>query len=347
MIKIIIKNLSIVLFVFLFLAFIYIIYSQKTKLSSYEIGNKNVKEVSSSLLIGYNDPSIEIENTNRNELNEFIACYKEPVSINDFSEKLRNKFNEIESFFINSNNTASFSYEDLYSGLHISYNENQTYFSASTIKAPVILYIYHLAINGKLDLNQLVTYNSYHFVEGSGSIQFQPYGKQYTIKELTEKAIIESDNIAYKMLTSIVNLNEIKSFWKNLGSDTFWTNNNIWGQTNTKDGIIYMKELYKFTKNNTEISDELLNLYFSSVCKLININDNSIKIAHKSGWNSATIHDIAIVYDSEPYVIAIDTLMGYKDYKSFFNKASELINQFHKIYWDEKSDYCYSKTFKN
>jgi len=346
MIKIISKNLLIVFSIFVFLAFSFIIYSQTIKLNSYQNGNQNAQDIKSSLKLNYNDPSIEIQNTNNNELNNFITCYQEPVNVDDFSDNLKNKFYEIESLFKSADTAISFSYEDLYSGLHISYNENKQYFSASTIKAPVVLYIYYLYINGKLDLNQRITYKPSHYVEGSGTIQYEEYGKQYTIKELTEKAIIDSDNVAYQMLASIIDTNEIKSFWQKLGSETFWPNNKIWGQISSKDGIIYMKELYKFTKEHPEISDQLLNLYFNSVCRLININDKNIKIAHKSGWNSATIHDMAIVYSSEPYVISINSLMGYKDYTTFFNKASILINEFHEIYWDEKANYCYTKIFK-
>ena len=34
-----------------------------------------------------------------------------------------------------------------------------------------------------------------------------------------------------------------------------------------------MKELFKLTKDNPQISDEILNLYYKSVAKLINVED--------------------------------------------------------------------------
>lgn len=335
-----------VFIIFLFFSFAYIIYAQTIKLDSYELGNQNIEDLKTPLKAIYVEPSIQTKNANNNELNSFITCYQESINIDSFSDKLKNKFNKIENHFKSANATVSFSYEDLYSGLHISYNENQQYFSASTIKTPVVLYIYNLYANNKIDLNKLVTYQPIHYLEGSGTIKNQPYGKQYTIKELIQKTIVDSDNVAYKMLTTIVNTSEIKQFWANLGSETFWTNNHIWGQVNSKDGVIYMKELYKFTQDNPQISEELLNYHFSSVCRLININNTSIKIAHKSGWNSASIHDMAIVYSSEPYVISINSLLGYNDYTTFFNKASDLIHEFHETYWEEKSEQCYQKTFK-
>lgn len=346
MVKIMAQKFLLVFLIFLFLSFGYIIYSQTQELDSYKIGNQSTKQIRSSLKIDYSNPTIQVEKQNKSELNSFIGCYQEPIDINNFSANLKNKYTEIERHFKSSNGTVSFSYEDLYSGLHISYNENQQYFAASTIKAPVVIYIYHLYLNNKIDLNQVITYKPHHYVEGSGSIQKEPYGTQYTIKQLIEKTIKDSDNVAYKMLTTIINTQDVKQFWKNLGADTFWANNKIWSQSNSKDSLIYMKELYKLTENNPNISEELLKLYFESVCRLININNKNIKIAHKSGWNSASIHDMAIVYNSEPYVLSINSSLGYKNYTEFFNKASNLINEFHETYWNEKSDYCYNKVFK-
>lgn len=345
MIKIIIKKYFLVFLIFFIFSLIYIIHEQTSKLNTYALGNQSSKKIKTSLKIMYSIPTIQTEKQDKIELDNFISCYQEPININNFSNNLKNKYNEIENHFKSANEAVSFSYEDLYSGLHISYNENQQYFAASTIKAPVVLYIYYLYINGKIDLNKIITYEPIHYVGGSGSIQNQPYGTQYTIKELLKKTIVESDNIAYTMLTTLVNTNDIKTFWNNLGTSTFWQNNQIWGQTNSKDGVIYMKELYKFTESNPNVADEILKLHFDSICKLININ-NKYKVAHKSGWNSATIHDMAIVYHSEPYVISINTLLGYKDFTNFFNKASNLINEFHEIYWEEKANYCYEKNFK-
>ena len=52
--------------------------------------------------------------------------------------------NAIQNYFSSSGTMVSFSYEDLYTGLHLSFNENSQYFTASTIKSPVALYIYDL-----------------------------------------------------------------------------------------------------------------------------------------------------------------------------------------------------------
>lgn len=336
------KKTGIVLGVYFIIGLIYIAFSLSSKVKFYEKGGNSIDDT--KLNLTYNDTYIYEEDILDNNLSNFVSCYQEPMKQEDFTSEMKNKYNEIEKYFASSKQKISFSYEDLYTGLHISYNEHQTYFSASTIKSPVVLYIYKLYTEGKIDLNTVLTYQQRHYVEGAGAIRYKPFGTQYTINELIERTIVNSDNVAYTMLAYYVNSSEIKEYWKNLGAKYFWSNG-IWCTVTSEDASIYMKELYKFTESHPEIKEEMLNYYFKSVGRSIVLDDDSIKIAHKSGWNSAVAHDMAIVYAKQPYILAITSLQGNQDYDSFFGHASNLINEFHNLYWQEKSSYCYNKVF--
>ena len=336
------KKTGIVLGVYFIIGLIYIAFSLSSKVKFYEKGGNSIDDT--KLNLTYNDTYIYEEDILDNNLSSFVSCYQEPMKQEDFTSEMKNKYNEIEKYFSSSPEKVSFSYEDLYTGLHISYNENQTYFAASVIKAPVVMYVYKLYTEGQLDLNTVISYQPHHYVGGSGYIQFQPVGSQYTIKNLAEKAIVDSDNIAYAMLADYVAKKGVKEYWKNLGADYFWSGS-IWGSISSHDGAIYMKQLYKFINENTQVKEELLNYHFNSVARLISLNNKDIKIAHKSGWNSATIHDSAIIFDKQPYVLAIMSLKGYTNSNSYFSQASNLINEFHNLYWQEKSSYCYNKIF--
>ena len=148
------------------------------------------------------------------------------------------------------------------------------------------------------------------------------------------------------MLCARVNNTGIREYWKEKGVTTFWYGNSIWGKVNSKDGAIYMKELYKFLDEHPELKEEILSYYFKSATRLITLDNPSIAIAHKSGWTSASIHDMAIVYSEQPYVLSINSLLGYNNFSYFFSKASNLINEFHDMYWNKKSEYCYRKVFE-
>ncbi len=256
---------------------------------------------------------------------------------------MKDKLNEIYDLFNNSNYSLSFAYEDMYTGLHLSYNENQKYFTASTIKAPVEIYLYEQADQGKVDLEEYITYLSNYYLEGSGTIQYQPVGTQYKLRNLVKMALIESDNIAYQMTAYSLKYDDIKNFWKEKGADNFWSYG-IWGDISAHDGSIYMKELYNYSLGNTILSNELMDYFYNSVFGLIEADENT-KIVHKSGWHYELIHDMALVFDEYPYTLSIMTNRANADYADFFKNASKLVNEFHHLYWKNKSAICYKNAF--
>ena len=227
--------------------------------------------------------------------------------------------------------------------MHISYNEEQLYFSASAIKAPVALFLYKQADDGKVDLDSYIEYTSNFYVEGSGDIQYTELGTQYQLRELVQKAIVDSDNVAYEMISSISDELNIKDYWNKKGANNFW-NYSVWVNITAKDATIYMKELYNYYLTDSKLSNELINYFYNSVSPLITSKNNDL-IAHKSGCRGDIIHDTAIVFNEYPYVLAIMTNKGYADYEEFFNEASQLIAEFHEIYWKNKSNFCYTQAF--
>ena len=341
-----VKKLSFIFFKLLIIYFIgglmYIVYGLNNKLSKYDIKND---EYNGQIEVTYDNGSSNFKADKENSnIQKYIACYEYPIKKENFTIEMKEKLNEIYDLFKNSNYTVSFAYEDMYTGLHISYNENQTFFTASTIKAPVEIYLYEQAEKKKIDLNSIVTYTSNFYLEGSGSIQYQPVGTQYKLRDLVKMALVESDNIAYQMTAAQVNYNEIKTFWEDKGANNFWTSG-YWGNTSAHDGIIYMKELYNYSLTNSDISNEILDYLFNSVFRVIKGKNDSVKVAHKSGWHFEILHDTALVFDDYPYSVAIMTDMAYGDYSYFFNEASRLISEFHDLYWKNKANICYNQVF--
>ena len=310
------------------------VYEEKVK--NYENGNQKTIE------------NVKIENVEQiiKDIDEkkfmnLYSCFISPLDENSFSIEMKSKIDEINNYFNSINTNVSFAYEDLYTGLRLSYNAEHLYFAASTIKAPVIMYAYKMSNEGLLDLDEVLTYTPAFYIGGTGSIRYQKYGNTYTIRELAKKAIIESDNIAYAMISNKIKNSDIREFWSGAGSSTFWSNNSIWGNVKSLDGIIYMRELYKFLDQNDNVRSELLDYYSNASLKLINIENTPI--AHKSGWTNSSIHDAAIIYSNEPYVLSINTSLGESNFYPFFTNASKLINEFHELYWKEKQQICYNQ----
>ena len=340
-----VKKLSFIftklIIIYLFVGLIYLVYGLNNKLNKYDITNDVYV---GDIEVSYHENSNSFyADKNNNSVEKYIKCFEYPIKEENFTGDMKDKLNEIYSLFNNPNFSLSFSYEDLYTGLHISYNENQQYFTASTIKAPALIYLYEQADAGKIDLDSYITYNSNFYLEGSGTIQYQPFGTQYKLRDLAKMSLVESDNIAYQMSASTLNYNDVKSFWKEKGANNFWSYG-IWGNISSRDGSIYMKELYNYYLTDTELSKELMNYFYNSVFNVIEGPDN-VMIAHKAGWHFEIIHDMALIFDEYPYTLSIMTNRANADYIYFFKKASELINDFHNLYWENKANICYNQVF--
>lgn len=84
-------------------------------------------------------------------------------------------------------------YRNLVTGETYTYQPTKVRQAASTIKLPLVLYVYELAAKNKLNLNERLTYKKHHYYGGSGVIQNDRVGTTYTINDLVYKAITYSD----------------------------------------------------------------------------------------------------------------------------------------------------------
>lgn len=80
------------------------------------------------------------------------------------------------------------------------YNADLVFSSASLIKIPIAMTVYHLANQGSISLDEQIVLRAEVIVGGSGSIQYAAPGTAYTVRELCARMIYDSDNTAANML---------------------------------------------------------------------------------------------------------------------------------------------------
>ena len=97
-----------------------------------------------------------------------------------------------------------------------------------------------------------------------------------------------------------------------------------------------MRELYQFSRENNEYGTKLLEHFKKAKWKLITDKNGEYNTANKGGWSNDTIHDVAIVFDQNPYVLAIMTNLGDSNYNQFFRDTSKKIGILHEEYWKYK-----------
>ena len=121
---------------------------------------------------------------------ELISCINSKIDTNKLPESVTNVINKINNYYNQSNNYFAFSYKDIYTGFTVSYNENQNIFTASAIKGPTDIYIYEMASQGKVNLDEELTYTANYYNNGSGLLKNKPVNTKYSVRTLLEYSTV-------------------------------------------------------------------------------------------------------------------------------------------------------------
>ncbi|MDX2216738.1 MAG: serine hydrolase [Oculatellaceae cyanobacterium bins.114] len=89
---------------------------------------------------------------------------------------------------------------DLDTGAYLDLNGGSIFSAASTIKVPILVAFLQDVDAGKIRLDEMLTMQQADVTSGSGELQDQPVGSQYTALDVAIKMITISDNTATNML---------------------------------------------------------------------------------------------------------------------------------------------------
>lgn len=231
---------------------------------------------------------------------------------------------QIGNFLSDTAGQWSVYFEDLDSGTTFGVNDDLAVPAASTVKVPVVLYAAALAAEGKLSMNERLTYlSSRDYRTGSGSLQYTASdGDKFTIAELCEKAIVESDNVAWKMLERRLGVGNIAAFMESLGGDLVYPDGqNI---STARDMATYMEAAMdsadKIPGAKTLMYDLAHTIWNTGLNRYI---ADEVTVAHKEGDVSGVSNDVGIVYADHPYIVAVMS-KGQPDVEAGFEKIGEL-----------------------
>ncbi|MEM8545417.1 MAG: serine hydrolase [Cyanobacteria bacterium P01_H01_bin.119] len=111
---------------------------------------------------------------------------------------------------------------DLDSGAYVDIGGDQQVAAASTIKLPILVAFLQAVDRGTVRLDQSLTLNQEDLAGGSGEMENQPIGSQYSALEVASAMIITSDNTATNMIIELLG-----------GADTLNQQFRSWGLTQT------------------------------------------------------------------------------------------------------------------
>ena len=248
----------------------------------------------------------------------------------DVDEKLANELNTLLKKYSNNISIACWRVDGSRAVL---YNTQQGFFSACTVKMPV-MYGYCKEMDaGNINPNTTLTYESRHYYTGSGDIRYKPYGTKFTVKTLVEKSLSISDNVAYIMLLEKYGKELHNQNMKKLGCDSVaFSNGSKWAkEIKARDLMVVWSEIYKYfcsdSPNAKMLKDSCTNTKYNYGTKRVTEYDYS----HKSGDNFGEFrayNDAGIVWAEVPYVYVVLTRSEGTQYdRNTVDPAMEIVKK--------------------
>ena len=241
-------------------------------------------------------------------IDERNAKRKNKLSADELTKTLDS---EIKKFIAEHGGDLSIYLETVDSKYSYSFFGDEVKRTASSIKLPFITYVMTLADQQKIDLNTKLTYTAGFKIDGTGIIQFEPIGTQYTIEELAELVIRYSDNVAYLMLLNYVGEPAFVQYLHEL--DPTSPNNRVFSTAKI------LTKAMKRVNENKDSSDNINKLYNwmqdSTFDDGVDVGLPGVDVVHKTGWMPmyTVSNDISLVKDEHnPYYLTIMTV-GYDE----------------------------------
>lgn len=214
-------------------------------------------------------------------------------------------------------------FKDLTSGKTFGINEDLQVPAASTVKVAVVLYTSNLVSRGELTWNERLTYYSDRdWQGGAGTLQYTAKdGDTFTIRELAEKAITLSDNVAWKMLEARLGKNNIINFMREIGGQTVYPGGlNI---STPRDNATYMEAALNFSKASPEGEKLMFDLAHTIWNTGLNRYITEVQVAHKEGDIMGVADDVGVVYAERPYILSLMS-KGHDDVEAGFERIGEI-----------------------
>ena len=192
---------------------------------------------------------------------------------------------------------------DLDNGAYVNLGGDNPIAAASTIKIPILVAFFEAVDEQKIHLDEMLTMKQELIAKGSGDMQYQDPGKQYTALETVTKMITISDNTATNMLIERLGgaeaLNQRFREWgltetaiRAVLPDLEGTNT-----TSAKDLAYLLTLIDRGELVSLRSRDRLLGIMRGTVTNTLlpqGIEENAI-IAHKTGDIGTVIGDAGII----------------------------------------------------
>lgn len=224
-------------------------------------------------------------------------------------------------------------YEELASGRTLGIADTLSFHAASTMKVPVMFELFRRADEGTLDLDDriplanrfasIVDGSPYTLdqADDSDDALYDRVGAPISYRELNERMIVRSSNLATNVLIERLDPTRVTSTARTLGGEGVLVRRGV------EDGVAFRAGLNNVTTarglgkllaalERGQVASAWATQTMLGTLSRQEFNDEipaglppGTRVAHKTGWITATTHDAAIVYppSASPFVLVILT----------------------------------------
>lgn len=213
---------------------------------------------------------------------------------------------------------------DLKSGSGYGVRPDEVFFSASTIKIPVMVAVYRKIDEGELEYGDAFETTEEDWAAGAGWLRWETPGARTTVEDALWLMITQSDNVATNALVRKVGgpgyVNEVA---RSLGAE----NTVLYGKLSSERAAVPSLDNRTTPRDMAVMVEKIVDKEAASdfACKemigLLEQNNleywmeagvpEGVRVANKAGWLDATYNDVGVVeYEERPYVLATFTKYG-------------------------------------
>lgn len=205
-------------------------------------------------------------------------------------------------------------FEDLTTGTAVGIRDREPVPAGSTIKVPLVLYLYTLAREGRVDLDEEIRLLPEDFEDTDES--WEPGLRPFTLRELAISTMQVSDNVATNALFRRLGRRNLYAFMQNRGAQVLPTGPGEGNRTCARDVAAYLKALLRFRAEARDLGEEPLSFLYDTPFhdRLVAYLPWDLRVAHKVGTYENTVADVGIVFlPGRPYVLSVFVRHPWRD----------------------------------
>lgn len=206
-------------------------------------------------------------------------------------------------------------YKRLNSGESFCINGDEAFIAASVIKLPILVEAFRQAGCGCISFDRKVLLRQEDKLPGCGVLRHLQEGLEITLLDACRLMIIFSDNTATNLLIKLLGMENINDMIGNMGLQRTRLNRLLFDEAAEKQGKqnyftpremgVLLEGLYERRIVSPEASAAMLDILSRQQMnhKLPYLIPGGVVIAHKTGEDQGTTHDVALFLTEDPFIL--------------------------------------------